>query len=625
MNTFAQNQKQLWGLAFGGQNTSGVIFKTDGSGNNEMVKHDFVSPGGNPYGSLVQASDGKLYGMTYYGEALNAGSLFQYDPATATYTVTYNFDFADGRFPEGSLIAALDGNLYGMTNAGGTSTTNDNGVLFKYNPQSSTYTKLFDFDGATTGSTPSGALLQASDGMMYGVTYQGGANNMGVLFQFNPGNNAFAVKINFDGVEKGQNPYGSLMQATDGKIYGMTKYGGLNEYGVLFQFNPQNNNFTKKLDFDMVATGGDPDGSLIEATDGKLYGMTEAGGANSAGIIFQYDPVTSAFVNKFDFNGSVSGGSPYGSLMQAYDGKLYGMTNSGGANDRGVLFQFDPVTSSFTKKLDFDGTNGRNPYYTQLIEISVTISTSPVSLTNCLGGSLGVPFTISGAYDAGNVFTAQLSDAAGSFASPVIIGSLTSTFAGTIDAIIPANTPPGNGYRIRVVGSIPVVTGSNNGTNITINTLPDVSTTSTAPTITANQTGAGYQWLNCNSGYAIIQGATNRSYTATANGAYAVIVTLDGNGCSDTSACVTINNIGIDEFSNHHQFSVYPNPFRGNITIINPEKSVIEILNIEGQILKTVTSDSKKITVDLENLPGGVYFIRARTDKEDVTKMIVKE
>ncbi len=97
------------------------------------------------------------------------------------------------------------------------------------------------------------------------------------------------------------------------------------------------------------------------------------------------------------------------------------------------------------------------------------ISTSAVSPTAyCAGTSVSVPFTTTGTANAGNVFTAQLSNAAGSFASPVAIGTLTSTAAGTISATIPAGTAAGTGYRIRVVSSNPVVTGTDNGTNITI-------------------------------------------------------------------------------------------------------------------------------------------------------------
>jgi uncharacterized repeat protein (TIGR03803 family) len=624
-HSYAQNQKQLWGVAFGGQNDAGVIFKTDASGNNEMVKYNFVEPGGDPYGSLMQASDGNLYGMTYYGGANNVGCLFQYDPRTWTYTIKYDFDFADGRYPEGTLMQATDGNLYGMATSGGTSSTNDNGVIFKFNPQNDIFTKLFDFDGATTGGSPYGALVEANDGMLYGMTYQGGVNNMGVLFQFNPGNNTFTVKVNFDGAEKGQNPYGSLMQATDGNLYGMTTGGGFNEYGVLFKFNPQNSSFSKILDFDMVTNGGNPDGSLIQAKDGKLYGLTSAGGAHSQGVLFQFDPLTSSILNKFDFDYAPNGSSPYGSLMQAFDGNLYGVINNGGTNDLGVLFQFNPVTSTFTKKLDFNGTNGSNPQYTHLIEIPVTITTSSVSLTDCVGSSFGVPFTIEGAFDAGNVFTAQLSDASGSFASPVSIGSITSPFAGTINAVIPANTLPGNAYRIRVIGSIPVVTGSNNGSNITINALPNVNTTLNVATITADQSGAGYQWLNCSTGNSVISGATNQSYTATANGAYSVIVTMDGNGCSDTSLCVNINKIGIDEIVTNHEFTIYPNPAKDNITIIVPKKASIEILNIQGQIIKAYYNTDMNLKIDILDLQSGVYIIRAKTDKEILIKSFLKE
>ncbi len=624
-SAFAQNQKQLWGMSFGGQNDAGIIFKTDASGNNEMVKYNFVPPGGNPYGSLMQASDGKLYGMTYYGEALNPGSLFQYDPSTATYTIKYAFDFADGRYPEGSLIQTPDGNLYGMATSGGVSATNDNGVIFKFNPQNGIYTKLFDFDGTTTGSSPYGALLHATDGMLYGMTYQGGANDMGVIFQFNPANNAFTVKVNFDGATKGQNPYGSLIQATDGMLYGMTKYGGLDGYGVLFQFNPQNGNFTKKLDFDMVTIGGDPDGSLIQATDGKLYGLTEAGGAHSLGVLFQFDPVTSGIINKVDFDGSSKGNSPYGSLMQAYDGNLYGMTNGGGVNDLGVLFQFNPVTSIFTKKLDFTGNNGKNPQFTHLLEIPVTISTQPVGLVNCVGSSLSVPFTIAGAYDAGNVFTAQLSDASGSFASPVTIGSLTSTFAGSVNVVIPANTVPGTGYRIRVMGSNPVVTGSDNGSNIAINALPNVNTTVSGVTITVVQAGATYQWLNCNAGNAPIAGETHQSFTATVNGSYAVLVTMNGNGCSATSTCVIVNNVGIDELTAKEQFIVYPNPSSANLSILFPGKASMEILNVEGQVVKRFNFEGRMMEMELADIPTGVYIIRAKSGKEVITKTFIKQ
>jgi trimeric autotransporter adhesin len=112
----------------------------------------------------------------------------------------------------------------------------------------------------------------------------------------------------------------------------------------------------------------------------------------------------------------------------------------------------------------------------------LTINTSAVNTTSCAGISINVPFTVSGTINSGNVFTAQLSDATGSFASPVVIGNVTSTTSGTINAVIPALSAAGSSYRIRVVSSNPVVTGSDNGSNITISPAP------TAPISGGNQT-----------------------------------------------------------------------------------------------------------------------------------------
>lgn len=98
-----------------------------------------------------------------------------------------------------------------------------------------------------------------------------------------------------------------------------------------------------------------------------------------------------------------------------------------------------------------------------------SITTTSITTTNyCAGAGLNVSFTTNGSANAGNIFTAQLSNASGSFASPVSIGTLTSTTAGTIACVIPSGTASGTGYRIRVVSSNPAVTGSDNGANLTI-------------------------------------------------------------------------------------------------------------------------------------------------------------
>ena len=105
---------------------------------------------------------------------------------------------------------------------------------------------------------------------------------------------------------------------------------------------------------------------------------------------------------------------------------------------------------------------------------SIAASVSP--LTYCQGASLNVTYTITGTFNAGNMFTAELSDASGSFASPTEIGMAMTTTGGSIACVIPPSTPPGIGYRIRVVSDSPVTTGTDNGTNIIVYEAPYAGT-----------------------------------------------------------------------------------------------------------------------------------------------------
>lgn len=146
----------------------------------------------------------------------------------------------------------------------------------------------------------------------------------------------------------------------------------------------------------------------------------------------------------------------------------------------------------------------------QRIRALNTISTGTLSNTVfCAGTSVQVPFTISGTFNTGNIFTAQLSDANGSFANPVAIGTLAQTTAGTINTTIPANALQGNNYKIRVVSSNPVVTGGDNNDNITVNALPTAytlpSTINYCPnsdgctiTLANSEVGTSYQLLENN-------------------------------------------------------------------------------------------------------------------------------
>lgn len=131
-----------------------------------------------------------------------------------------------------------------------------------------------------------------------------------------------------------------------------------------------------------------------------------------------------------------------------------------------------PIT---TGAYDETYNGGGSDIFISKIDLRSVVTGSVPQLSICTGNTIEVPFIASLPFDIGNVFTAQLSDASGNFTAAVNIGSLSSMTSGTINALIPAATPYGTGYRIRVIGSNPFVYGTDNGVNITINLTPNTS------------------------------------------------------------------------------------------------------------------------------------------------------
>lgn len=293
--------------------------------------------------------------MTNWGGVNDLGVLFEWDPANNAFAKKLDFNGVEnGKNPQGSLVQADNGKFYGMTTIGG---ANDYGVLFEWDPVTNAYAKKLDFNGDANGSLPYGSLIQADNGKLYGMTSLGGENDCGVLFEWDPATDAYTKKLDFNGSENGCQPKGSLLKTDNGILYGTTTYGGTNGQGVLFEWDPVTDTYTKKLDFSEIIKAGYPIGSLVRANNGKLYGMTGY-------VIYEWDPVTNTFTNKHIYDSNLYS---TGSLVLADNGKLYGMTMEGGVGSccqggAGILFEWDTETDTFTKKMDFNrADNGRNP------------------------------------------------------------------------------------------------------------------------------------------------------------------------------------------------------------------------------------------------------------------------
>jgi hypothetical protein len=158
----------------------------------------------------------------------------------------------------------------------------------------------------------------------------------------------------------------------------------------------------------------------------------------------------------------------------------------------------------------------------------------------------------------------------------------------------------------------------------TIKPMPDVTVTVASATVTVKQTGATYQWIDCKKENQALPGATGISYTATSIGTYAVIVNL--NGCLDTSVCVPVTTIGIDELTKAIPFTVFPNPSSGTITVRSINGGEFTIINELGQVIQTLQlNGSTNYTATIENLSTGIYVIMGLKDQRVITQKIVIE
>lgn len=142
-------------------------------------------------------------------------------------------------------------------------------------------------------------------------------------------------------------------------------------------------------------------------------------------------------------------------------------------------------------------------------------------------------------------------------------------------------------------------------------TPPDVTVTDNSPLFTANQTGASYQWINCTT-LEPLPGETGRSFTATSNGSYAVVVTLGG--CTATSACFTVTALDVVAANDGADFRVFPNPTGGRLTILNNNYEsggyTIDVYSVSGLLVATKKAGSSpQLTIDISDLPAGVYYL----------------
>lgn len=292
-----------------------------------------------PTGSLLLASDGLLYGLSAQGGYNNKGCIYSYNTLTDSLTVLkslQSYVYNSPSYP-GSLIQSKDGNLYGVaiTNA----SYLGNSGIFRFNINTGRFTLLY------TDSVPS-CIVEAGADTFYGISRTSTYTSIN-RFVVTADTGVYTT-LKYLSVQSGDNP---IIYASNGLIYGLVRYASSSctcLHGWLYSYDIHSGAYDTLHVFGTTATDGkEPNGGLMQASDGNLYGITSAGGTHNLGTIFQYNIHTSTYTQEVSLDSSTGYGAAYGCLTE-YIPAVHSITHQ--PSDitvcRGSLASFTAVDSS---------------------------------------------------------------------------------------------------------------------------------------------------------------------------------------------------------------------------------------------------------------------------------------
>lgn len=318
----------------GGGGGCGTIFKLDATGNKTTL-FDFTgkSSGIGPSGNLIPDSAGNLYGMATLGgqPCFGCGTVFKVD-RSGNFQVLHDFTGrADGAEPINSnLVRDPAGNLYGVTFYGGGIGCSGTGCGTVFKIDSAGNESILHAFNGTDGANPTGGLIRDSQGNLYGVTEFGGTSNLGVVFKIDANNN-FHVLYQFSGAANGEEPSGGLVRDSAGNLYGLAGGGGdptcqLVGCGLVYKLDSAGTLVV--LYTFHGADGQAPNGNLIRDAAGNLYGTTYYGGQYGDGTVFELDPFGNLSL-LHEFSGLSDGSNPRAGVTRDAAMNIYGTAANG--------------------------------------------------------------------------------------------------------------------------------------------------------------------------------------------------------------------------------------------------------------------------------------------------------
>jgi uncharacterized repeat protein (TIGR03803 family) len=336
----------------GGRNSDGDVFEIAAASGSITDLADFnVTNGAGPQSAVVLDSSGDLFGTTESGGAINDGDVFEVVSGSGTITDVVDFSGANGANPFAGLVLDSKGDLFGSAPFGG---ANGDGDVFEIVAGSSKITDLVDFSGAN-GQNPYAGVVLDSKGDLFGVSRVGGANGDGDVFEVVAGSGKITDLADFNGTN-GQFPVAAVVLDTSGDVFGTTSYGGAQNDGVVFEVVASSGKITDLAAFN-GRNGANPQGAVALDSNGDLFGTALNGGLDGDGDVWEVPAGASVVADVADFN-VTNGQNPYGGVTLDSSGDLFGTTGFGGAHNDGVVFELTPTSKAIVPQRSVAGRNG---------------------------------------------------------------------------------------------------------------------------------------------------------------------------------------------------------------------------------------------------------------------------
>jgi uncharacterized repeat protein (TIGR03803 family) len=269
---------------------------------------------------------------------MQRGSVYKVS-AGGRFTTLHSFTGSDGLYPYATLLRDAAGNLYGTTEAGGSSGCSGGGcgTVFKLDAAHHE-SVLYEFAGGTDGHDPYGGVVRDRHGNLYGTTMGGGSSycageGCGIVYKIDSHGHETVLHRFTNGADGGH-PADTLLQGSDGNFYGTTDSGGSSDDGTVFKIDKTGNESVVH-DFTGGSDGDSPFGGLIQDTSGNLFGTTVFGGGyncdvgSGCGTIFELD-ASGTEVVLYRFTGKEDGANPVAGLVMDWAGSLYGTAEYAG-------------------------------------------------------------------------------------------------------------------------------------------------------------------------------------------------------------------------------------------------------------------------------------------------------